>query len=467
MFRTILFLIFVITTGGAIAQSGQRPVFKSKADSAQLAKIREMRATFKERYADADIKTKTQVFDSLNEVELALLQKATWQYFYSPRKSFTSFADLKSGVVSPDSVRQLSISDVRSVRVPEEVLRCKNLEELELVNTRIDELQPELNSLKKLVTICLYNNVPARPLKLGHNTTVNYLRIAGYHPERLPSSYRNFSGLDSLNLNRSSSTRFPNIRHNPELTKLMLVENSLNLKRFKRSSSITYLDLRRNKITVVPNRIRKFKSLQSLSFNSNPIKKVKPGLGKLNQLVYLSFYGAMLKEIPKPVYKLSNLQTIDLFHNQIEFLSPDIRNLRKLEVLYLANNKLYRLPDEIGELKNLEEVYIYNNRMDTLPASMDKLDRLRILWVNDNFFHTVPAAAWRTGKLEYIDVSQNFINRIPDEIGDAPPQTLILSGTLMNKEKENAALFEKLRKQGTRIIYYTAKTDVPAEADEP
>ncbi|HMV08935.1 MAG TPA: leucine-rich repeat domain-containing protein [Cyclobacteriaceae bacterium] len=466
MFRALLFLIFVSIGFGTLAQVGQKPIFKSKADSAQLAKIQKMRATFDKDHPDADLETKARVFDSLSKVELPLLRKATWQYVYGPRKSFTSYGDLKSGAVSPDSVTQLSISGLRSGRVPAEVLKCKNLEELELVNTRIDELQSELSSLAKLATICLYNNVPSKRLILGTNNTVNYLRIAGNNPEKLPTSYKSFSGLDSLNLNRSNSVRFPNIKHNPELTKLMLVENSINLKRFKKSASLTYLDLRRNQVMVVPNRIRKFKSLQSLSFNTNPIKKVKPGLGKLNQLVYLSFYGDRLKEIPKPVYKLSNLQTIDLFHNEIEFLSPEIRNLQKLEVLYLANNKLYRLPDEIGELKNLQEVYVYNNRMDTLPASMDKLTKLRILWVNDNFFHTIPATAWKAGKLEYVDVSQNFISRVPDEIADAPPQTLILSGVLMNKERENSELFERLRKQGTRIIYYSAKTDVPLDDEE-
>lgn len=465
MFRASLTLIFVITASVVFGQAGQQPVFKSKADSIQLAKIREMRAAYFGQSRDMNISDRQSFFDSLNKAELPLLRKATWQYIYAPRKSFTSYSDLKSGIVSPDSIKQLSISDVRSVRVPAEVLKCKNLEELELVNTRIDELQDELNSLPKLTTIYLYNNVPAKRLILGTNNTVNYLRITGNNPEKLPVRYKNFSGLDSLNLNRSGSSRFPNIKRNHELTKLMLVENSITLKRFKKSPSLTYLDLRRNQVAVVPNRIRKFKSLQSLSFNTNPVKKVKPGLGKLDQLVYLSFYGDRLKEIPKPVYKLSELQTIDLFHNEIEFLSPEIKNLQKLEVLYLANNRLYRLPDAIGELKNLEEVYVYNNRLDTLPASMEKLERLRILWVNDNFFHTVPATVWRTGKLDYVDVSQNFIKRVPDEIADAPPQTLILSGTLMNKERENSALFERLRKQGTRIIYYSAKTDVPPEEE--
>lgn len=471
MFKAPLFLIFVITVFCATGQGVQKPFFKTKADSTQFANIQkarnELRLAFSETKNDADASKLTRQFDSLNTIEAGLMRKASWLYAYSPRKSFTSYADLKSGNVHPDSITHLSISDLRSDRVPKEVLACNNLEELELVNTRIDELQVELNSLKKLVTIYLYNNVPTKRLVLGSNTTVNYLRIAGHNPEKLPASYKNFAGLDSLNLNRSGSSKLPNIKSNRELTKLMLVENNITLKRFKKSSSLTHLDLRRNQVSVVPNRIyRKFRSLHAISFNTNPIKKVKPGFGKLSQLEYVSFYATGIKEIPQPVYNLKNLGTIDLFHNEIEFLSPEIKNLQNLQVLYLANNKLYRLPDEIGELKNLEEVYVYNNRMDTLPASMDKLTKLRILWVNDNFFHTIPATVWRAGKIDYLDASQNFISKVPDELAEARLQTLILSGTLMNKEKENAELFERLRKQGTRIIYYTAKSDVPLDEDE-
>lgn len=398
--------------------------------------------------------------DSLNKAEFAIRQRLTWQFVYRPKSSFTSFADLKAGKVNPEDVKSLSISDIKSAQVPEEVLRCKNLEELELVNTSIDKIQASLNQLEKLTVIYVFNNIPSGKLVLEHNEHVSYLRMAGDHPQKLPTTYKNFTGLDSLNLTRSGISKFPNIKKNQQLTKLTLTENNITLKRFKGNSTLEYLNLRRNKVTVVPNKIsRKFKSLTDLSFNMNPVKKVKPGLGKLTKLEYLSFYANGISEIPKPVYNLINLKTIDLFDNRIEFVSPEIKKLQNLEVLYLANNRLYSLPEEIGSLKNLRELYIYNNRMDTLPASMDNLEKLEVLWVNDNFFHAIPAATWRAKNMTYLDASQNFIKKVPDEIVNAKLSTLILSGKLMQKEVENPDLFSKLRQQGTKIIYYTANSN--------
>lgn len=462
MIRFLILIVVVVSFLQAGAQ--QFPVLKDPKDSVRFALISQQlwnRPTNGQPYL-----TKSK-HDSLRTLLDELGKKALgWSQYYKPNKTYVSFTDLKTGKVNADTITRLTISDLKSTNVPEEVLACKNLEELELVNTKIDVLQEELNSLVKLTSVYLFNNQPARRLRLEPNNHINYLRIAGHHPDKLPKSYKNFTSLDSLNINRSMAARIPNIKKNKELKIINAVSNNITFKGYRKSSSLEHLDLRLNNVTVVPNSIgRKYRSLKALSFNANPIKKVKPGIARLSHLEYLSFYGNMLTEIPPPVYKITTLQVIDLFDNRIEFLSPDIKNLQSLKVLYLANNRLYRLPDEIGLLKNLEEVYVYNNRMDTLPASMDKLEKLRILWVNDNFFHTVPATTWRVGKMEYLDASQNFIKKVPDEIAEAPLSILVLSGTLMHKERENPELFEKLRKQGTRIIYYTANSEI-SEEDE-
>lgn len=462
----ILFVIsFTAVFSGVLAQDF--PVFKDRKDSLQYAQVSSMINVLLETRNKSGELNKSR-FDSLVQIKSQLMRTAIeWRIQYKANKHFIGFADLKAERVNPDTITRLSISDLKSNKVPEEVLACKNLEELELVNTRIDILQEELNTLNKLTSVYLFNNVPSKRLVLGANTHVNYLRIAGYNPEKLPKTYKNFASLDSLNINRSKATRFPNIKNNKELKIINAVHNNITLKGYKKSKSLQHLDLRMNKVAKVPNSIgRKYPNLKALSFNANPVKKVKPGLGKLTDLEYLSFYGNMLPEIPAPVYKLTKLQVVDLFDNRIESVSPEIKNLQQLRVLYLANNRLYSLPNEIGELKNLEEVYVYNNRMDTLPASMDNLEKLRILWVNDNFFHTIPATTWRVKNMDYLDASQNFIKQVPDEIAKADKLTvLILSGTLMNKERDNPELFQKLRDQGTRIIYYRADTDVQEEED--
>ncbi len=437
----------------AVGQTGQKPVFKTKTDSVQYY-------TLQQKIVMQMSETGGVVPDSLMKAFTALTQRIGWQNLYRPNREFTAYTALKDGTVKAEDVIRLSISDVRATEVPAEVLACKNLQALELVNTRIDKIQHALSTLPKLNELILLNNIPTSRLVLEHNSNISYLRISGYHPEKLPKNYSMLPGLDSLNLNRSMITKLPSIRKNKELTMLTAVGNNITLKHYKGSPALEHLDLRLNKVETVPNSLpRKFKSLKQLSFNSNPIKKVKPGLGKLNRLEYLSFYGTGLREIPAPVYKLSNLKVIDLFNNKIEKIGPAIKNLQNLEVLYLANNRLYSLPEETGQLKNLRELYIYNNRMDTLPASIDHLENLRLLWINDNFFHTIPTATWRAKSLHDLDASQNYIRHIPQELATAKLSVLILSGSLLSKEREQPEVFEKLRQQGTKIIYFDTEGD--------
>lgn len=450
MIRIALFFMLLTMLQVSRAQS-TKPYYQSKSDSVQFAVIQEkLAAVSRERGI---------VPDSLVKAYGELRSRITWRNVYRSNSEFTPYTDLQSGAIKPEEVIRLSIADIQAAQVPDAVLACKNLQALELVNTRIDKIQQELSQLPKFRELILLNNIPSSPrLILEPNSNISYLRIAGYNPEKLPKSYAALPGLDSLNLNRSMISKLPSIKKNKELVMLTVVDNNItSVKRAKGSATLEKLDLRLNKVTVVPGSLhRKFRSLKQLSFNANPVKKVKPGLGRFKHLEYISFYGNGLPEIPKPVYKLTTLKTIDLFDNRIEAVSPAIKNLKNLEVLYLANNRLYSLPEEIGSLKNLRELYVYNNRMDTLPASMDNLENLKVLWINDNYFHTIPATTWRAKSLHDLDASQNYIKYVPQELASANLSILILSGSLFYSEKDSPEVFEKLRQQGTKIIYYNS-----------
>lgn len=273
MKRTFFFLFFLTISTTGFGQAGQQPFFKEKADSLHYAGIQALFSKWAEsRSNDFAGMPKKPNYDSLNKVLREVLEKAEWRWVYKPKTSYTSFTDLKTGNVNPKEVTRLSISSLKAEHVPKEVLLCKNLEELELVNTQIDKLQEELNSLTQLSSIYLYNNVPSGRLVLEENDHVNYLRIAGHHPNKLPKSYKNFTSLDSLNINRSMATRIPNVQKNKELTIINAVSNNITLKGSKKNKILTHLDLRMNKVTKVPNSIsRKYPNLKALSFNANPV----------------------------------------------------------------------------------------------------------------------------------------------------------------------------------------------------
>ncbi len=296
-----LVLVTVVVTGYSQRQS---PIFASKEDSATFARTT--------RAIDAIVQSDPngvmpgnplyKKLDSLRKIQLRLFDKIVgYRYEYTADKNFTPMSDLLSGKVKPGEITKLSLADSKSGSIPKKIYACTSLQELELVNTRIRRIPARLGKLSKLQRIYIYNNVSPRSLKLGKNRNVNTLVIRGTEEKRLPTSFRNFTMLNSLDLSRNiNMTHFPEVYQNKSLRKLSLRENMLTLSDLKDGAGLPLqeLNLMRNRIKTVPDDIGSFSGLRKLTFTYNEIETIPPAIGKLKQLESLSFYRNKLTELP-------------------------------------------------------------------------------------------------------------------------------------------------------------------------
>ena len=130
-------------------------------------------------------------FDSLLKVQAALRSKIIgYKVVYNSNKTFTPLEDIAKRKVSPLLVSRLSISGEDVNRLSSTVFQCKNLTELELVNTTLRRLPSKLSKLQKLKTIYVFNNSPTGKFKLGKNKTVRELIFRGVEAKKLPDSYK-------------------------------------------------------------------------------------------------------------------------------------------------------------------------------------------------------------------------------------------------------------------------------------
>jgi Leucine-rich repeat (LRR) protein len=390
-----------------------QPIFKTSADSIQFEKtqkaIREM--VDGKRY---DPIVADSIFAISTEVRSRIIG---YRKVYPSNSDFFPFDSLafKS---DRSAIKQLSLSKVKSKKLPIEILTCKNLEELELVNTSIGRIQKKLNRLPQLKTIFIYNNNPKRSLKLKKNRYVETLIVRGDKPAKLPTNYSKLSRLTKLDLAQNALTKFPKgISKNKNLKELILNNNGISLINDVISPNpyLQKLDLGKNQIKKVPASIGGFKALKLLKFNNNTITEVDEVISKLQSLEQLSFYNNQLTTIPKGVYQLPALKEIDLYYNLIERLEPVCANWKKLEVLYLAFNKVFALPDNLGQLKNLQELYLHNNRLSSIPESVSEINGLRIFRANNNLLINWPESISKIQLLENLDLSNNSISTLPIE----------------------------------------------------
>ena len=470
MNNVAFFTLLVLAAGSSFAQPAI-PVFKSAQDSlAYEAVTREISRVLEQNKNAPAGKRQHANMDSLFLVQQSILKKGLrgYRYTYYPYDTFYTFEDLQAGIADPMEVDKLSISGYKGKSIPEKVLQCTNLEELQIVNTSISKIQRQLNKLPKLKVIYLENNVPSRKLQLRKNTHVTFLKIRGAHPEKLPRSYRKFIALDSLDLMRNLLEEFPRIQHNKNLRQLVLSENNLTLEKLphRENHSLENLFLRRNQIRMVPGALEKFTALRKLNLSYNAITEVDARLGKLSQLEQLSLYQNNLTAIPPAVYNMTNLKEIDLYFNAIEKVDPAIRQLQNLRTLYLANNRLVSLPESIGDLKYLQELYLHHNRLSHLPESIGALHSLTILRINNNYFSSFPYSILPLQQLENLDLSHNRIHYMPVEIMSfSDLKMLVLAANPWENKDQIREIARLMREKGATV--HTDTYDEPVEDTRP
>jgi Leucine-rich repeat (LRR) protein len=413
-----LFFLFFYASLEGIAQPPLKffygesvPVYKSKSDSIRLEEIQQLIRVHLKRNPVNENK-----IDSLMDLRTRISDEVIVSYrrIFKPSSDFFPDDSLKY-ITDYDKITRVSVSGKN--QIPESVYRCKNLEEIELVNTSVRILPPELNTMPKLRSVVIHNNKIKRALRLSKNENITALTIRTDNRKTIPSSFRKLTGLTKLDLAENGITKFPNGgRHNKNLQELNLQRNNITLRnRIKRHPYLERLALQKNIIQHVPASIKNCSNLKKLNFNSNRISSVSNSIKALSKLEQLSFYDNHLKAIPEGVYKLNSLREIDLFHNQIEKLEPAISNWQSMVTLYLAYNKILELPENISELKLLEGLHVWDNRISKLPARIGDIRTLKFLRVNNNYLKYLPPSVLNLDNLEEIDISDNYITSLPEE----------------------------------------------------
>jgi len=423
------------------------PIFKSAADSIAYTTTQ---ATFQKMIAgDIMHLSADSVLHELRMIgERSIIGK---RKTYNATQNFFPFDSLAL-IKKPDQITKLSISHVKLKRIPNEVLKCKNLEFLELVNTPIKSLS-KLSKLTHLKSIYVLNNQQLKPLKLSKTKSVKTFGMRGEHPSNIPKSFKKLSRLEKLDLADNKLTQFPSgIQGNTNLKEILLGNNNLTLDdgHMEKSASLEKLELQKNKIKIIPSSIGGFPNLKKLTLNFNAIEKVADEISRLRKLEQLSFYNNKLITLPDGVYQLSHLKEIDLYFNQIERIDDRLGNLKALEVLFLSNNRLISLPEVLGSMPNLKELYLSNNRLSDLPKSLSNLHDLRVLRINNNYLTQAPRDLLKLNSIENIDISSNKITELPEELGGLNHLKLlvIINNPWDSQSKERLPQFaEMLRKK--------------------
>ncbi|SMG15699.1 Leucine rich repeat-containing protein [Marivirga sericea] len=367
-----------------------------------------------------------------------------------------------------DTITHISFEGRDLKRLPIfKLLKCKNLQEIELVNTSVKKIPWLLNwsifGLDSLMTLRIYNHAPNKSIKFKKNTSVEEMvyRDSPFSP--LPTNLHKLKNVKEIDLARNDfrqDTKF-HLEKLQNLEHLNLSRNNIDLSNLAEDTvhNLKYLVLSFNNLTAIPKEIGFLKDLVELQFAENDIKSegIHPAFASLKKLEVLSFYRNDLDSIPPFIFKLKDLRELDLYYNRIEKLPEELGNLKDLEKFYVAHNRFYSIPESIGQLKSLKEFYIHHNRISYLPESIANLKQITDFHIHNNYFQGFPEFILNYRKLEDLDLSHNDIHTFPKELVHLDNLKYLwmrgITFEASNKEEaeELKTTLETLQKKGVKI----------------
>jgi Leucine-rich repeat (LRR) protein len=201
------------------------------------------------------------------------------------------------------------------------------------------------------------------------------------------------TGLRKLNLRRNRLGVLP-----PEFCRLTMLED---------------LNLGSNYLGGVPAQIRNFKRLKSLYFGNNDLFELPSWLEELSELEHLAIHKNLKLKSVDPIRKLTRLRTLNLYYINFLELPEFVYDFHNLSTLTLWNVR--RFPDGLETLRSLE---FFTNcggpSVRSLPKGFTRLRKLRMARLAKNSLETLPEDLGNLENLEQFSVYQNRLARLPD-----------------------------------------------------
>lgn len=245
--------------------------------------------------------------------------------------------NISTQIVNLTTLKSLTISGELK-EIPKAIYNLSQIEELEIFDTKISSVSPDIEKLKGLKKISFWQPLflPSdKPIVLKLDEIFNNLSKCG--------------NLKELHLNKNGINEIP---------------ESIGL-----LNQLQVLSAEDNLLVSYPKSLYKLTSLKELNLGINQIKEVSKGIGNLTQLKTLKLNSNWknsldTKNLFDEITELYNLEILELWSCQsVRTIPETISSLKKLKKIDLDNNLLEKLPKSILTMTNLKTLRVSTNRI--------------------------------------------------------------------------------------------------------
>ncbi|XP_012705695.2 podocan [Fundulus heteroclitus] len=296
----------------------------------------------------------------------------------------------------------------------------------------------------------------------------NFLRVV---PNNLPSSLLRLH-LKSNRVEKIPKGAFEDLRNLRELylQNNLLTNDGIDNETFSQLSSLEYLDLSNNNLSVVPKGLPR--NIVLLHLEKNTIRSI-PGdaLTSVRNLEYLLLHNNKLRSRsihPMAFQGLKKLHTLHLYNNLLERVPRGLP--RRAKTLMLLHNLISEIGrNDLSLLYTLTELNLSYNKLTNPNIHRDAFRKLRILETLDlsgNALHSVPLGLPHS--LQVLEIKNNQLSLIPDGAltGMQKLQKLILSDNKLKLNSVYQGAWMELSALTTLDLSGNQLTHIPSDLPE-
>ncbi|KAL0880814.1 hypothetical protein ABMA27_001999 [Loxostege sticticalis] len=369
----------------------------------------------------------------------------------------------------------LSLDHNKLTVLPKEFYKLTELRWLSLAHNELTKIEPDFGDLVMLTFLDLsHNKLTVLPPGMGYLVRLVELNLSHNQLQELPPDIVNLRDLKKMNISNNNLKKLPPLgelrkmevldaNHNdievlPDfygctaLKELYLANNFIKeiTEEFcDQMQHLNVLNIRDNKIEVLPENISLLQKLKRLDLTNNNLNKLPRNLGLLSQLQSLSMEGNKLSAIRQDVIRGGTDRMMKYLRDRMtdELVSetqytnndwPDKYTLKKSQALMVPARDLSTVPDDVFKAAADAEVHIVDiskNKLTAVPVGVCHLrETLSQLILSSNSISNIPPEICRCMHLQYLDLGKNCLAELPLEIADLKNlRELVISNNKFSK----------------------------------